>query len=148
MRVNGPWSESQLWSYTERAVVPAKLACVDESGWPTIASLWFLPEDGAFWCATPASAQVAKWIESDPRCAIEIAPDTPPYAGVRARGRASIEGDPERRLLRRLIRRYLGSEDSSLARWLLARDVEECAIRIEPLQLRCWDYAQRMRGAA
>jgi len=46
-----------------------------------------------------------------------------------------------------VIRRYLGSEDSQLARWLLERDVREMAIRIEPLQLTSWDFAERMGPA-
>lgn len=40
--------------------------------------------------------------------------------------------------------RYLGTRDSGFARWLLARQDREVAIRIEPDWLTSWDYGERM----
>lgn len=47
-------------------------------------------------------------------------------------------------VLRALIARYYGSEDSELARWLLSRSDAEVAIRIEPIRMSSWDYRKRM----
>ena len=49
------------------------------------------------------------------------------------------------RLLQRVLQRYLGGEDSNLARWLLSRRDEEVLISIEPQRLFSWDYRERMR---
>jgi hypothetical protein len=147
MQVNGPWSKEKVWSFAKDAVIPARIACHSSSDWPATVSLWFLVEDEAFWCATPETAFVAKWLRRDPRCAIEIAPEHPPYLGLRAQCRATLEPDPERRVLRKVINRYLGSEESGLAKWLLRRPVNEQSIRLDPLRLTSWDFSVRMSDA-
>lgn len=147
MNISGPWSIDQIEDYLESAVIPARVACCSDSGWPASATLWFVYEEGAFWSATPAHAALAGWLERDPRCSIEVAGEMPPYKGVRARARASLVRDPDRDVLRKVIRRYLGSEDSGFARWLLERPVEEMAIRIDPLRITSWDFRARMASA-
>jgi hypothetical protein len=75
-----------------------------------------------------------------------VSPNQPPYRGVRGRGRATLDAVRGEAVLRRLLRRYLGDEDSDLARWLLSRANEELAVRIEPSSIRTWDYTRRMEG--
>jgi len=147
MQVNGPWSQERIWSFAEQTVIPARIACHSGSDWPMTVSLWFLAEDGAFWCTTPESAFVAQWLQRDSRSAIEIASEHPPYRGVRGQCRAQLRPDPQRRILRRLIDRYLGSDRSSLAKWLLRRPVNEQAIRLDPVRLTSWDFSERMSDA-
>jgi hypothetical protein len=55
-----------------------------------------------------------------------------------------VEPQPPEDVLRLLIQRYLGDEESSLARWLLGRRSTEVAIRVEPSHLHSWDYRRRM----
>jgi hypothetical protein len=55
-----------------------------------------------------------------------------------------VEAQPPEDILRLLIQRYLGDEESSLARWLLSRRASEVAIRIAPSHLHSWDYTRRM----
>jgi hypothetical protein len=107
-----------------------------------------LYQDGLLWCATKATADVTRCIEHDGRCAFEIGPNRPPYRGIRGRGRAVVDRQHGRETLRALIERYLGSEESSLARWLLSRADQEVAIRIDDLRVSSWDYTQRMTGEA
>lgn len=147
MRVSGPLSHEQAIEYLARTVVPARIASRDAEGWPVIASLWFVVEDGVLCFATPSSAAIVRWLRDDPRCSVEVAPETLPYSGVRVRGRASVRPDPERAVLRKAIDRYLGTQDSDFARWLLTRPVDEVAIRVEPLRMTSWDFARRMASA-
>jgi hypothetical protein len=63
---------------------------------------------------------------------------------VRGQGRAELRPEEGESVLRRLIQRYLGSEDAPLARWLLRRPGAEVAIRIEPRRIVSWDYSARM----
>lgn len=146
--LSGPWSHAQVLEHLERSRVPLRLACGSRDGGPLVASLWFLAERDVLWCATQASARVAQLLWEDPRCGFEVAPDAPPYHGVRGQGRAEIVPEQGDAVLRRLIGRYLGGEDGPLARWLLGRPGTEVAIRIEPRRLLSWDYRARMQGGA
>jgi nitroimidazol reductase NimA-like FMN-containing flavoprotein (pyridoxamine 5'-phosphate oxidase superfamily) len=145
MHTRGPWSEDRVRGYLEQSVVPLRLACADSSGWPVVLSLWYVFDDGALWCATPARSRAARWLAREPRCGFELAPNEPPYFGVRGRGRAELLPELGSRVLHRLVTRYLGSDSSELARWLLSRRAPETAIRLEPLHVASWDFSHRMR---
>jgi len=147
MMYKGPWSTALVERFLEDARLPVRLACNGGSGHPVLASLWFLPSDGALWCATQRSAGVAKLIARDPRCAFEVSVEKPPYYGVRGRGVATLHPARGEEILRALIDRYLGASTSQLARFLLARVEHETAIAIEPKTVVSWDYRERMGDA-
>lgn len=128
--------------------VPLRLACRNRDGWPVLASLWFLPEDGKLWCATPVSAQVVRWLEAEPRCAFEVSTNEVPYRGVRGRAVAHLDASRGDEILRRLAALYLGSESTPFARWLLSRGLPEMAISLAPESLTRWDFSRRMQGGA
>ncbi len=110
-------------------------------------SLWFLYEDGAFWCATNGKARLVDYLQSQPRCGFEVAGDTPPYRGVRGKGTAAIVPEAGGDILVRLLRRYAIDPDSTLARSLLAKIDQEVAVRISPTRITSWDFTRRMDGA-
>jgi hypothetical protein len=144
LRSASAWSPHQVEAYLRTYVAPLRLAVQTEAGFPLICSLWFLYEDGRLWCATKRDAKVARCLARDPRCAFELAPNEPPYRGVRGQGRASLSSEGAVELLGRLIDRYLGDRDSDLARWLLRESASEVAIAIEAEQVTSWDYTERM----
>lgn len=144
MRHKGPWNGQEIDSFLRDAVIPLRLGCQTGSGWPLVLSLWFLYREGALWCASAASSRVVQLLSADSRCAFEVGADAPPYRGVRGRGRASLHPARAEETLRALIDRYLGTDDSPLARWLLGRVDREVAIRVEPHRLMSWDYTERM----
>jgi hypothetical protein len=143
----GAWDESEIAAYLAAARIPLRLSAIDAAGFPRVLSLWFLPDDGALWCATQASAQVVRFLAAEPRCGFEVAGDTPPYRGVRGTGRATIDPRRGAQMLERLLARYGVAPDSRLARTLTARAASEVAIRIDPLRVTSWDFSQRMAGA-
>jgi len=114
------------------------------SSQPMICSLWFRYREGRLLCATKDDSTVARRLREDPRCGFELAPNEPPYFGVRGRGRASISSDGAIELLGELIDRYLGGRDSELATWLLGNAENEVTISIEPEGITSWDYSSRM----
>jgi hypothetical protein len=75
-----------------------------------------------------------------------VAPDAPPYHGVRGRGVATLDPARGAEVLGLLVDRYLGTRESPFARWLLARASAEVAIRIEPSSLVSWDFSARMNA--
>jgi hypothetical protein len=121
-----------------------RLAANTDSGFPVVLSLWFLPEGNDLLAAIHRDSRIARRLRADSRCAFEIAPNEPPYRGVRGQARASMSPTGAGELLERLLSRYLGSSDSSLGRFLLARAEEELVVRVRPVRIASWDYSERM----
>lgn len=145
MRVlGGPWTRERIEQHLRDIVVPVRLASLGADGFPVVVSLWFLYEENGLWCATQASSRLITRLRRDPRCGFEIAADRAPYRGVRGRAMAALDPGRGATLLPRLIRRYLGTEESPLATWLLGRAATEVAIRLERLRVSSWDFSRRM----
>jgi hypothetical protein len=147
LRRSGPWTDSEVQRFLAQTRVPLRLAANGANGHPLIVSLWFASRDGRLWCATQRDSRIVTLLTRDPRCAFEIAPESPPYVGVRGQALASLHDERGPETLALLIERYLGNGESRLARWLLGRADCETAIALEPRSLVCWDFRKRM-GAA
>lgn len=126
--------------------IPVRLSCLTPEGWPMIVSLWYLYSDGKLFCSTQKSSKLVQFLMQNPRCAFEVAPETPPYRGIRGKGTVELREDGAIETLEKLIDRYLGGRDSSLAQYLLSRD-DEVEIVISPKKLYTWDYSDRMHDA-
>jgi hypothetical protein len=147
IRRSGPWSESEVRDFLAEACIPMRLAVNTPSGFPVVLSLWFLTEGDELLAAVHRDARVATRLREDARCAFEIAPNDPPYRGVRGQANARLEADGAGPLLERLLVRYLGTTDSSLGRFLLGRADEELVVRLRPVWVGTWDYTSRMEDA-
>ena len=143
-RYTGAWDEDGVTAFLGEATVPLRLACLTPESRLWMLSLWFRWEDGSLWCATSAAADVVAYLESNDEVAFEVSTNDPPYRGVRGNGTATLEPDPDKELLERLIVRYLGDTDNDLARGLLSADREEVRIRIDPRRMYSWDFSDRM----
>ena len=88
--VLGPYSLVEAERYLRDTVVPLRLACTTSTGWPLVLSLWYLYRDGALWCATSPRALILRHLEHDGRCGFEVAPNEPPYRGVRGQAQAAL----------------------------------------------------------
>jgi hypothetical protein len=135
----------QLEQYFEATQIPLRLACTTSDGWPVVLSLWYLYQQGCFYCATQSTARVVHYLQDNPRCAFEIAADQPPYCGVRGQGLATVDSTLGADILPQLLHRYLGGLDNPLAQKLLARRQDEVAIIIQPQKIFTWNYSERMR---
>jgi hypothetical protein len=124
--------------------IPIRLACKTHTGWPTVVSLWFLHQDGLLYCATQKSAKLIKYLQHDDRCGFEIAEDRPPYCGIRGQAKAKIDDSLGIEILERLLVRYLGGTESTLAKKLLANSDTEVAIVLDPVRVFTWDFSNRM----
>lgn len=134
-------------SFLQQATIPLRLSACTPSGWPIVLSLWYLFEDGRFFCATPQKARVVTYLSADSRCGFEVASDLPPYCGVRGPALARIDEESGVQVLTKLLHRYLGGIDNPLAQDLLNRQVPEVAITLEPQDFHVWNFTKRMRGS-
>jgi len=144
IKESSKYSEAEIIEFLSTAVIPMRLACNTEKGFPLVASHWFKYQDGALYCAIHRSSLVAKLLTKDPRCGFEIAGDSVPYRGVRGQGNAALLMQNAGENLHNLILRYLGDTQSSLAKWLLSRSDEEYLVRITPTWVTSWDFSERM----
>ncbi|ELZ79588.1 hypothetical protein C455_08387 [Haloferax larsenii JCM 13917] len=146
---SGPWSRERADEFLTQTTIPLRLSCRTPAGDPWMLSLWYEwdIENTELRCATSADADVVRFLRAHDDVAFEVSTNDPPYRGVRGRGTATVEPDPEKTVLRRLIGRYLGDEETPLAKRLLSPDRDEVTIRIRPTKLHTWDYASRMRSS-
>jgi nitroimidazol reductase NimA-like FMN-containing flavoprotein (pyridoxamine 5'-phosphate oxidase superfamily) len=145
-KLNGAWDRSRVERHLVESVVPLRLAIQGASGFPVLVSLWYFFEEGCLWCAVQRESRVGQLVARESRCAFEVAPNEPPYFGVRGQGHARLLPDAGPATLDRLMDRYLGDRYGALRAWLEERAATETAIRIESVRLTSWDFTQRMQG--
>ena len=131
--------------FLNNAIIPLRLSCTTESGWPSILSLWYLYQDKKLYCATRESARIVTYLRSNPQCGFEIAADNPPYCGIRGQAIAEINKTLGTNILEKLLQRYLGGLDNSLAKNLLSNKEQEVAIVLDPLNVFKWNFSSRMQ---
>ncbi|WP_267643664.1 pyridoxamine 5'-phosphate oxidase family protein [Haloarchaeobius amylolyticus] len=148
-RIRGDWDHDAAAEFLTEATVPVRLSCHTPDGNLWMLSLWYEydPGEGSFRCATAASADVVRYLRADDTVAFEISTNEVPYRGVRGQGTASIAPDENKTVLRRLLERYLGGTDSSLAKTLLSPDREEVCITVDIDRAYTWDFSDRMGDA-
>ena len=146
LKAGAVWTAEQTVDYLTRSEIPMRLACNASKSYPLICSLWYFFDGENFWCASHKSSRVIHWLEQNPKCAFEIAADTPPYSGVRGQGDVTITKNGAEEMLNQLLLRYLDNNESSLAKWLMSRVDEEYVIKIKPRWINMWDYTDRMKS--
>lgn len=145
-RVSGPFDRDRVAAFLDESVIPLRLACMAPSGWPLVVSLWFALRGDELVCATQRSSALVRALEREPRCAFEVAGETPPYRGVRGRAQVTIEPDQGLATLSTLLTRYVGGTEGAFAQRLLARTTPEVVLRLDLVEVSSWDYSRRMGG--
>lgn len=146
MSIKGAWNQAQLRTFLDQVRIPIRIGAIGRSGIPNVVSLWYYYADGAFWCALHKDARLLSMLKDQPQVGFEVARDKPPYRGVRGQATAQLIPEHGPVILDYLITRYLGSDTSELAQWLLSRKDEEVAVRLLPTRMSTWDYTDRMKG--
>ena len=144
VHVKGPWAEQEISDFLDTATFPLRLATVGKDGFPRVVSVWYLADGLNLQCVSHRDSQLVKLLRANDRVGFEVAPNEPPYQGVRGQGIATVSSLGERDTLDNLVERYLGGAESAVANWLLSRREEEMLISIAPVRLFSWDYRERM----
>ena len=118
-----------------REPVVARLAMLDELGYPYVVPVWFEYDGEAYWVVARESVAYIKHLQRDPRVALSIAEDVGTFRRVQVRGRAEIVEGPATEgrwieILTRIAVRYRGPEG---AHWIeRSREFRRYLIRIQP----------------
>ena len=107
-------------------------------------SVWYGYDGQSLRCVSHRSSQLVGLLQRCERVGFELAPNEPPYHGVRGQGIVQLGSDADGEVLGEMLQRYLGGTESKLGKWLLSRSEDEVLITIEPLRMFSWDYRERM----
>ena len=138
------WDFTRIEQFLTEYIAPLRVAVIGSQGYPVICSLWTEYREGKLMCATQRDALIAKILWKSPRAGFELAPNEPPYFGVRGYGDVEIQQEDAVALLERLMDRYLGDGQLKLRRQLLDNAETEVALVISPRFLTAWDFRHRM----
>jgi nitroimidazol reductase NimA-like FMN-containing flavoprotein (pyridoxamine 5'-phosphate oxidase superfamily) len=144
--LKGPWNDTEVREYLIDSDIPMRLSCIGADGFPRVISVWFNYREDRIYCVSHQDSSLIRLLQRSEKVGFEVAPNIPPYQGVRGQGIARLlvdkSAEPD---LTNLLARYTGGSGNKLSNWLLDRVNEEVLIEIEPLRLFSWDYRERMK---
>src|SRR4051812_25920891 len=109
-------SEEEWKAFLNDQPRTAKLATVRKDGRPHVAPIWIdFDDDGTIVFTTHADSLKGKSIRRDPRIALCVDDDRPPFSFVTIEGTGEISEDPDEMLrwATRIGGRYMGAEVAS-----------------------------------
>jgi PPOX class probable F420-dependent enzyme len=115
----------------------AVLATYRRDGGVLLSPVWHEWRDGGFNVVTGARDIKAVHLRRDPRASIVVYEDDPPNRGLELRTLARLSGLDDTIVLR-IAARYLGA---AAAEQYLQTSEDDLLIRLEPGELRGWDFA-------
>jgi PPOX class probable F420-dependent enzyme len=116
----------------------AVLATYRRDGGVLLSPVWHEWRDGGFDLATGEGDVKVRHLRRDPRASIVVCEHVPPYRGVELRTHAGLVTDGAHEAAVRLAVRYLGREQGEA---YVAGGTDEVLIRLEPGELRAWDFS-------
>ena len=123
----------------------AVLATYRPDGTALLSPVWHEWRDGGFSVVTDSGGVKAAHLRRDPRASIVVCEQSPPYRGAELRCTARLFTTGVGDAISRIASRYLGPE-AGAAYAGTARD--DLLIRLEPGDLRAWDFADEYPGGA
>lgn len=73
----------EIATYLSEIKIPIRLACITDSGWPLVTSLWFVFMNGKLYWSTRKTDKVIEFLTQNLRCGFEIALDEASLSGSR-----------------------------------------------------------------
>jgi PPOX class probable F420-dependent enzyme len=117
------------------------LATYRHEGTVLLSPVWHEWRDGGFNVVTSSSGVKATHLRRDPRASIVVCEHSPPYRGVELRCGARLVTAGVEDAVTRIASRYLGREAGAA---YAERAEDDLLIRLEPGDLRAWDFADEL----
>jgi nitroimidazol reductase NimA-like FMN-containing flavoprotein (pyridoxamine 5'-phosphate oxidase superfamily) len=145
----GQLVEAEVAAFLAEPVV-ARLACLDENGWPYVVPCWQEWDGSSFWVVPRARAAWGKYLAAEPRCAVTVDEDGAQRKVV-AQCRAHLVEEPNVGgawvpVAERMSTRYLGENGPKYLEPTLGKP--RWLFRLEPVKLQTWqgqDWAGRYK---
>jgi PPOX class probable F420-dependent enzyme len=118
----------------------AILATRFRDGRVLLSPVWHQWQGGGFTVIIPAADIKARHIQREPRVSLVVAEDIPPYRGIEVRGEARRVSGDVHAIVQRMAIRYLGLEQGPAYADTMSQG-GIIILRIEPGELRVWDFA-------
>lgn len=105
-------TETEIREFLAHGTRTAKLATVGRSGAPHVVPVWFALDGEQLVLTTSAASVKGRNLRRDPRVAVVVDDEAPPFAFVHIRGRAALSEDPGEllRYATEIGGRYMGAE--------------------------------------
>jgi PPOX class probable F420-dependent enzyme len=116
----------------------AVLATFRRDGSVLLSPVWHEWRDGGFQVVTRAADGKARHLQRDPRANLVLCEHVPPYRGVEVRTEARLLTTGVEDATLRIASRYLGAAAGAE---YAARAEDDLIVRLEPAELRAWDFA-------
>ena len=116
----------------------AVLATYRRDGTVLLSPVWHEWRDNGFNIVTRSRDVKAGHLRRDPRASIVVCEQGPPYRGLELHASARLSATEDRSIVRRIAARYLGPE---FGEQYAETDADDLLIRLEPGELRGWDFA-------
>jgi PPOX class probable F420-dependent enzyme len=126
----------ELGDLLEQPLV-AVLATRRADGGVLLSPVWHQWRDGGFDVVSRGVDVKVEHLRRDPRANIVVYEHAPPYRGIEVRADARLEAAPAE-TVRAIAIRYLGEDEGAA---YLEGGEDDTLIRLEPGQLRAWDFA-------
>ena len=127
----------QLGDLLDRPIV-AVLGTFRRDGELLLSPVWHEWRDGGFTVASSWDDVKVRHLRRDPRASILVFESELPYRGVEVRAVARLSREGAHEVSLRIAIRYLGQERGTA---FAVEDSDDVLIRVEPGQLRAWDFA-------
>jgi PPOX class probable F420-dependent enzyme len=121
----------------------ARLAVLDDNGWPYIQPIWYQwdPEQQVFWIVARQKSVWATFLKNDGRAALSIDGNTKPYKKVSVQGTAEIVEEPNVGgqwvpMAEKMAGRYLGENGADYI--VPTLDKPRWLIKITPTTMTTW----------
>jgi hypothetical protein len=87
------WSEAEISSFLTDTAIPVRIATSTDS-YPTLCSVWYMLDEknGDLLCVSHQNSQLVSDLMANEKCSFEIAPNEPPYHGVRESSGHAFQG--------------------------------------------------------
>jgi PPOX class probable F420-dependent enzyme len=121
----------------------AVLATLRTDGTVLLSPVWHEWRDGGFNVWAEAENLKTRHLRRDPRATILVAESGPPFRGIEIRGKARFIDDDVTETAVRIAARYIGPEEA--AAYVEASHGPDVIVRIEPGNVRTWDFADEYR---
>jgi PPOX class probable F420-dependent enzyme len=107
-----PMTDEQARAFLAEGSRTGKLATTRADGRPHVAPIWFVSDGDDLVFMTGADTVKGRTLRRDPRAALTVDLEEPPYAFVMVEGSVTISEDLEEMLPLSIARRYVGDAEA------------------------------------